>query len=315
MVKKKAGVSITGQLKGLERAFDESKLEKLTAGFKIKPLREQTIKDNFMFGSVMRDGDNCKELLELILGKKMSEVYIAREKGIFYNPDYHGVRLDVYAVDTYGTVYDIEMQVAADDTELRSRYYHSQMDVELLLKGKSYKELPESYVIFICNYDPLKKGKFVYNIRNKVEELLDYDYNDGVHTIFLSTKGRNVDEIPEALKNFLDFVRADLKNSENDYNDDFISKLQRSIAKIKNSRDKEAEYMTLELMLQDKYREGEEKGLKKGEYIGLKRGRADIIRRLLRNGLDETEISAMLSISPASIRKIAENADDVDISL
>lgn len=32
-----------------------------------KTLKELTIKNNFMFGAVMMDGDNCKELLELIL--------------------------------------------------------------------------------------------------------------------------------------------------------------------------------------------------------------------------------------------------------
>ena len=32
-----------------------------------KKLKELTIKDNFMFGAVMMQKENCKELLELIL--------------------------------------------------------------------------------------------------------------------------------------------------------------------------------------------------------------------------------------------------------
>lgn len=38
------------------------------SNYKIKPLRELTVKDNFMFGAVMCDEENCRRLLlELIL--------------------------------------------------------------------------------------------------------------------------------------------------------------------------------------------------------------------------------------------------------
>ena len=269
-----------------------------------KAFMSQTIKDNFMFGAVMQEGDNCKELLELILRRKLSEVHISQEKGIFYNPDFHGVRLDVYAMDIYGKVYDIEMQVSNDDTELRARYYHSQMDVELLLKGKDYNELPESYVIFICNYDPLKMGKFVYTIRNRVDEQLDYDYRDGLHTIFLSTKGENDEEIPVALKKFLDFVKADLKDSVKDYNDDFISRLQKSIARIKRSRDKEAEFMTLELMLKDKYKKGREDGHAEGFTAGRAEERAVLVNSLL-NKYPANTVADMLDMSVKDVMEAA----------
>ena len=138
----------------------------------IKPLEEQTIKDNFLFEAVMKDGDNCKQFIELVLGKKISLLRILdSEKSIFYRPEYHGVRLDVYVEDEAGASYNIEMQVSYDSTELRARYYHSQMDMELLLSGHDYDELPDTYVIFICDYDPLKQGKFVYTIKNKCREL------------------------------------------------------------------------------------------------------------------------------------------------
>ena len=63
--------------------------------------------------------------------------------------------MDVFAKDENRTHYDIEMQlVKKDSLEKRSRYYHSQMDVEMLEKGKSYGELADTYVIFSCNFDP-----------------------------------------------------------------------------------------------------------------------------------------------------------------
>ncbi len=59
-------------------------------------------------------------------------------------------------------------------------------------------------LMFICDYDPLQMGKFVYTIESKCKELPEYEYHDGVHTIFLSTKGKNRDEVEPELLKFLD---------------------------------------------------------------------------------------------------------------
>ena len=42
----------------------------------------------------------------------------------------------------------------------RSRYYQSQMDMEMLLSGSEYEELPNTYVIFICDFDPFGEEKY-----------------------------------------------------------------------------------------------------------------------------------------------------------
>ena len=52
------------------------------------------------------------------------------------------MRLDVYAEDEQHTHYNVEMQVAREqELGRRSRYYHSQIDMELMLSGKDYAEL------------------------------------------------------------------------------------------------------------------------------------------------------------------------------
>ena len=60
-------------------------------------LENLTIKDNFLFGAVMMNEDNCKGLLERVLDIKIDYVRVSREKSIVYHPEYKGVRLDVYA--------------------------------------------------------------------------------------------------------------------------------------------------------------------------------------------------------------------------
>ena len=238
----------------------------------IKPLEEQTIKDNFLFEAVMKDGDNCKQFIELVLGKKISVLKIIdSEKSIFYRPEYHGVRLDVYVEDESGASYNIEMQVSYDSTELRARYYHSQMDMELLLSGHDYDELPDTYVIFICDYDPLKQGKFVYTIEIKCRELPEYEYKDGVHTIFLSTKGKNHDEVSPEIIKFLEYVHADLPDSTRDFKSEYVRRLQDSVGKIKDDRDRRAEYMTTEVTLRKMYKNGRREGFAEATDIFLRK--------------------------------------------
>ena len=41
---------------------------------KKKRLQELTIKDNFMFGAVMADEDNCKPFLQMVLGVSIERV-------------------------------------------------------------------------------------------------------------------------------------------------------------------------------------------------------------------------------------------------
>ena len=125
--------------------------------------------------------------------------------------------------------------VKKDSLEKRSRYYHSQMDVEMLEKGKSYGELADTYVIFICNFDPLGQKKCRYTIRRYCEETGNV-FGDGVCTVFLNTNGENREEVPKELTSLLDFVKADLIGSEADYEDIFVKQLQNSMRQIKRSR-------------------------------------------------------------------------------
>lgn len=120
-----------------------------------KTLKELTLKDNFMFGAVMCDERNCTRLLELVLEFPIDRVKVSKEKCIVYPPEYKGIRLDVYAQDDKNTHYNVEMQaVSRAALGKRTRYYHSQIDMDLLTVGKEYAKLPDTYIIFICDFDP-----------------------------------------------------------------------------------------------------------------------------------------------------------------
>lgn len=191
-----------------------------------KSLQELTIKDNFMFGAVMCDEKQCRHFLELALGFPIAQVTVNKEKSIVYHPQYKGIRLDVYAEDTSHTHYNVEMQaVKKEALPRRARYYHSQIDMESLFSGMEYSELSDSYVIFICDFDPFGGGKYRYTVCDHCAELNGRKIDDGRTTIFLSTRGKNAEEVPEELVKFLNFVKADLEESKKDFADDYVKSL------------------------------------------------------------------------------------------
>ena len=187
---------------------------------KRKTLQDLTIKDNFLFGAVMSVEDNCRGFLELVLGFPIARVVVSREKSIVYHPEYKGVRLDLYAEDENHTHYNVEMQVKKKAAlGKRSRYYHSQMVMEALESGEDYETLPDTFVIFICDFDPFDRKLYCYTFRNECREDKNVKLGDGSCTIFLSTRGENEEAVPPELVRFLKFVTADLEESEGDFQD------------------------------------------------------------------------------------------------
>lgn len=68
---------------------------------------------------------------------------------------------------------------------------------------------------------------------------------------------------------FLEFVSADLTDSQRDFGDDYVRQLQASVQKVKVSREMEERFMVLEEMLRDERTEG------------IAEGRAEVILELL----------------------------------
>ncbi|MGN0312393.1 MAG: Rpn family recombination-promoting nuclease/putative transposase, partial [Lachnospiraceae bacterium] len=222
-----------------------------------KTLQNLTLKSNFMFGAVMSDPENSKPLLEMILGFPINKIEVCQERSIVYHPKYHGVRLDVYAKDDNNTRYNVEMQATREiDLGKRSRYYHSQLDMELLTSGTEYAKLPEVFVIFICDFDPFGKNKYCYHLQNCCIEDRDIGIQDGQHTVYLSTKGKNSSEVAPELISFLNYIGSDLEHSQIPSSDPFVKQLQNAVQKVKESREMEDRYMLFELMLQDEHKKG-----------------------------------------------------------
>ena len=167
----------------------------------------------------------------------------------------------MYAKDEKQTRYNVEMQVERKPAlGKRSRYYQSQMDMEMLLTGEDYTELPNTYVIFICDFDPFGKDKYRYTFRTTCQESENVDLEDGRTTVFLNTRGKNESEVPGELVTFLQYMKEDLEGSEKEFHDPYVEQLQKFIRNVKGSREMEERFMIFEEMLKDERAEGRAEG-------------------------------------------------------
>ncbi len=256
-----------------------------------KTLQELSLHDDFMFGAVMVDPENCRCFLERVLEIEIERVEVSIERSFIFSPENKSIRMDVYAKDEHRTHYDIEMQVVRKTAfEKRSRYYHSQMDMEMLAKGAHYKELSRAYVIFVCNFDPFYQKKYRYTIHKRCEET-EALFDDGTSTIFLSTEGENRDEVPKELITLLEFIKADMPDRAADHEDAYIKRLQTTIRQVKANRKMGERYMTIQDYVEENYgeelrEEGREEGRKEGRKEGREEGRKEGRREGREEGTD-----------------------------
>ena len=85
---------------------------------------------------------------------------------------------------------------------------------------------------------------------------------------------------------FLNFVKADLSESETDFEDDFVEKLQNTIRRIKSNREMEERFMIFEEMLRDERAEGKAEGIAEGKAEGKTEAVLEMLLELM-NDLGE----------------------------
>ena len=280
-----------------------------------RKFKDLTIRDAFMFAAVMSDPEICRRVLELALGIPISEVHIQTEKTMAYHSEYHGVRLDVYAADADRTRFNVEMQVTLQRfLPKRSRYYHDQIDMDALLAGDSYENLPDTYVIFICDFDPFGDGLYRYSTGMVCEET-GKSVSDGVKTVYLNAHGRNREDIPEELLQFLDYVKNTGRTEGISTTDPFVRHLQDSIDKIKQNRGMEERYMLLEEMMRNEKQKGIQEGSQKMLVqciIESLESKFAIPVELRENIISETESDKLnawfqLSLKASSLKEFEQN--------
>ena len=243
----------------------------------MKKYEELDITDPFIFAKVMSEKELCKPLLENILNIKIRDiVYVDYEETIQMTAKSKGIRLDIYVDDDNNTVFNIEMQTTTyKELPKRSRYYQGIIDLNMIEKGESYDILKESYVIFICTFDFFEKGRSVYEFENVCLEDSEIKLNDGTHKIFLNTKGDKSD-INKELKSLLEYFDGSEPESE------LTRRIDRKVIAARKNERWRREYMSLQMEMNLKYREGLKAGEEKGRALGQSEGKIETQKNINR---------------------------------
>ena len=201
-----------------------------------------TFSNDFMFCTVLNENlDLAKELVEVITERKVREItHSSKQQTLDNTIGDKGVRLDVYFEDDE-TVYDVEMQRGThENLPLRARYYQSAIDQNILSKGRRYEKLKNSYIIFICTFDPFKMGRSKYTFRQICEEDKNILLGDGSTKIFLNAAS-NQNDVSKELKDLLKYVYTGTSNTNN-----LVQKIDDAVISTRNNDTWRSQFMTLE---------------------------------------------------------------------
>jgi len=266
----------------------------------MKPIEELTFTDDFMFGHIMQNKEICTELLECLLNIKIDHIeYPELQKSLSAFYETKGVRLDVYVKDS-DRVFDIEIQ---NNPELnlakRTRYYQSMLDIDNLLKGEDYDTLKESFIIFICTFDPFGESLSTYTFRNRCIEKENLELDDKTTKIIFNAeafeKEKNV-----AISAFLRYI------SERIPTDSFTEKLDSLVEKSKDNQKLRSEYLAMNLHDRDIKKQAYKDGLEEGISQGALQTKLETARNMLAYGDSIEKIAKITNIPLETVKELAK---------
>ena len=266
----------------------------------MKPIEELTFTDDYMFGHVLRNPDICKELLERLLHIKIEKVEFPElQKTISNFYESKGIRLDVYVKDS-DKIFDIEIQNNSEiNLPRRTRYYQSMLDMDNLLKGEDYYNLRESFIIFLCQFDPFGQNLPCYTFVNTCREKKSLELKDGTTKVFFNSTAYSQEQDVE-ISALLRYISTKIPT------DDFTSRVNSIVESSKNNEKFRSEYLAMNLHDRDikvlAYKDGLAEGEKNGEY----RAKIETAKNLLAKNIPVEVVIECTGLPIEEVEKLVE---------
>lgn len=130
----------------------------------------------------------CSLLVNTILGREDIIIETCETESSVNNLYGKSVSLDIFATDTTGKKYDIEIQQQKKGANpKRARYYSSLLDTNISLKGEDYSDLPETYIVFIMENDIFGENLPIYEIDRTIKQT-GKPFGDETHIIYVNSQ-------------------------------------------------------------------------------------------------------------------------------
>lgn len=154
----------------------------------LQRLKNFRLLDDDFCTKVFEDIECVELLLRIILKKDDLKVTEVHSQYNMKNLQGRSARLDIFAIDSAGNAFNIEIQ-RSDRGAIprRARYHSSLIDANVTEPGDKYEKLPESFVIFITENDIWEEGLPLYHINRFVEETGNR-FGDDSHIIYVNSQ-------------------------------------------------------------------------------------------------------------------------------
>ena len=272
--------------------------------------RLRPIDDDFM-RCLFKDNVPLAELVLRILTNKKDLIITECEtqKDMKRLVGARSICLDAYGTDSSGKRFDLEIQRQEKGADPhRARYHSSVLDIENLNAGQEFKELPDTYTIFIIEKDFYEQGEAVYPIE-RINLATGKSFEDGEHILYVNGEYRGETEIGKLMHDF-NCTKADEMHFE------LLAERTRYLKE--NPKGVQEMCKVMEDMRKESLEEGKEIGRREGKIEGKIEGRIegrmesafDIARKMLRAGkyaLDEIAECVDLSLDQIKRLKIEQN--------
>ena len=273
---------------------------------KYRSLNDLNLLDRFLFDEAAEDPVFIETVLEIILGQDIHiEGLPQSEKEERLHLLKKQIRLDVWAQDERGTIYDTEVQKTnTHNLPKRARYYHDLIGAKLLPVGElDYNKLNDVYVIIIAPFDVFGMGLHKYTFRMRCDEDSGISLNDGTVTIFLNTRG-TCDDIDEELKSMLLYFESSTDEIADRSGSDRIEVLRRKVNEIRRSEEIGVKYMLAweEKILDE--RKARKEGLAEGLAEGSREKALEVARAMKAEGLSKDVIVRCTGLDPEEVEKL-----------
>ena len=258
-----------------------------------------TIADDFMFCKVMQNEGICKEFLEMVLSDKIGKiVYLSPQNSVATSIEAKSVRLDVFVKDENGKSYDIEMQVSNEhNIPKRMRYYQAAIDIAFLDKGEHYKALSDSYIIFVCLFDAIGKGRPLYTFENMCLEDGQTPLHDGTKKVIINAQTFSKAADKE-LKGFLEYVKTGTVNTE------YTGRIETMIQTVKNNEQARQEYRFMSGFEMDAREKGRSEGIAQGFSDGSRQKALEAASNLKHLGVSIEIIAQATGLSKQEVENL-----------
>ena len=199
--------------------------------------------------------------------------------------------LDVFASDTQGGKYDLEIQRAdRGASPKRVRYHSSALDTELLMANQDFDELPTTYTIFITENDVRNGGRASYFFERR-DTVTNESFGDDEYILFINGAYDNKDDDSELARLIHDFgcTRSD---------EMYFSEMAESIHKYKETEEGVSEMCKImEDMRNDARQAGEKIGMIKTLVELVKDGILSLAEAAKRANMSVEEFSKIAGLN------------------